>query len=205
MKHETFSTDHLRIGCPDLILNAVLLQRLSALSDFLGGENISFHCTSSGAKNDLVITYEKCEIDGFDQEFIGNLTFQPYFPKSGCNGWIAANSDTAETPVFQLEQRAFSQPPAFMMPSLPARIAAMKTTGMAAVLPDIIAGLDADLDTQNDPSLIEGCELWLHINQRRSKHSGVQITADWIKACAHEMFWLNAPIEKQQSALKTPA
>lgn len=193
MKHEVIALGPLCISCPELLLNALFLKRLPTLTAMIPYSQISFEHSEHGVSDhsDLhVCLEERCD-DEFISECIGDLSFRPYVPKIASSGWIAAHGMEHTSPIAKLETRAFSTPPTFSIPSLTARISAMKSTGMASVLPDTIAGMDPSLIAYDDPNLIESSRVWLCIRKKALDSPQIQMSVDWMKACVEQNSWLN--------------
>jgi hypothetical protein len=196
MKHDVFSVDQIKIACPDTVLAANFLRHLPVLTEHVSGSQCAFYSPNGGSIEDadIEISFSASTLKSFESEKIGRISVRPYHTKSHKSGWIASTSGKASLDLSGLEERAFGTPANMIIPSMTSRISVMKATGMSAILPDVIAGLDTELIGSDDPKLIQSFDLWLNVDPSAKQKSSVKATVEWMKACADSMNWLNAPM-----------
>ncbi len=206
MKHDVFSVDQIKISCPETVLASNFLRHLPLLTEYVSGSQCAFIYpkNESVVGADIEISFSARKNRDAIVEKIGRISLRPYYPKQRSAGWIASARHKNALDLSELEERAFGTPANIVIPSMASRISAMKSTGMAAILPDVIGGLDKDLICSDNPDHVKSLDLWLNIDRATASKPSHAATVEWLKACAHSLNWLNAPMNwEPASQVKT--
>ncbi|PTX55819.1 hypothetical protein C8N43_0465 [Litoreibacter ponti] len=126
---------------------------------------------------------------------IGRLTYSAYAPRGVTDpaGWIGNSATVRQSVSNSFAEKTFCGPPTLMVGSMPFKITAMKTMGLAAILPDITGTLDRDLVRLDALSEGISAPIWLSYKADALERPETEHVLDWIKSCVLEANWLNVP------------
>lgn len=180
----------IRIAAPSFFNTVVLvpqLHRLIARYPQLEIDIANRNDATGLGDADLLLRVDRPESGRVVARRLTTLTFRAYrsrLARQPMPGWVSVSYALPSAPPMVLGRRLFGRDPNVMVALFEQKVRVMRSTGMAAVLPDLVArGLpDITPVDEADGPTIES-ELWMVYHVTRREDPALRAVSDWIVDC----------------------
>lgn len=198
MKHVDIRPTTIVIAAPSVVITSLLLRGIAVASRELPYVAIDLEDSAhlNGNRSaDLKLSLGTPDRGDITARHCGSMTFGPYIPRQQKHqtGWIADTEPKYVSSANRLGYQLFRSAPRLRMNSVPEKIAAMKSLGLASILPDAVGRLDSSLRRVGVPDARAEDTIWLSVRRNLELRKEIDCLADWVEALISEAHWLNQP------------
>lgn len=139
---------------------------------------------------DVMIRFGRPESGRVVARRLCSLKFRPYrcaSPSMRLPGWIALEQIAATSQLLSFGERVFGEEPRLIVSLQDQQRLLMRSTGLAAILPDEIIGPDSDLEPLPDVQEVLPVELWMIYHATRREDAVIRVIGEWIVSCFRQL------------------